>query len=101
MSRRLLLGLMAGATLTLTACGTSTLSAKEVATTAEDALEAEVGARPDISCPEDLPRERGATTRCTLTAGDDPTEYGVTVTVTSTDGDTRIGVEVDDAPQED
>lgn len=98
MPRRLLLTLMAGATLTLTACGSGSLSAEEVATTAEDALEQEVGARPDISCPEGLATEEGSTTRCTLTAGDDSTEYGVTITVTSTDGDTRLGVTVDDEP---
>lgn len=107
MSRRPLLTLVVGAALTLTACGsdvvslrdrTDTLSAEEVATAAEDALEREVGARPDISCPEELTREDGATTRCTLTAEDDAVEYGVTVTITATDGDARIGVEVDDEP---
>jgi hypothetical protein len=107
-SRRLLPVLAVGAVFALPACGsdvvklkgsTDTLSADEVATTAEDALEQEVGTRPDITCPEELAKEEGATTRCTLTGGDDPVEYGVTVTVTSTtDGDTRIGVEVDDEP---
>jgi hypothetical protein len=97
-SRRLLMTLGAGAALTLTACGAGTLSAEQVATTAEDALEKEVGSRPDIDCPDELAKEEGASTRCTLTAGDDPTEYGVTVTVTSTDDDTRLGVTVDDEP---
>lgn len=107
MPRRLLLALTAGAALALAGCGsdavtlhttTDTLPAKEVATAAEDALEREVGTRPDITCPEELAKKEGATTRCTLTGGDDPVEYGVTVTVTGTDGDTRIGVEVDDEP---
>lgn len=103
MRRRLLPALLAGGALAVTGCGAvelaaDTLSASEVATTAENALEAEVGARPDISCPEGLDKEEGASIRCTLTAPDDPTEYGVTVTVTSTDGDTRLGVEVDDEP---
>ena len=71
----------------LTACG-GTLSAGEVATQAEAALEEQVGSRPDISCPEDLDAEVGAETRCTLTAGGDPTEYGVTITVTAVEGDT-------------
>ncbi len=36
----------------------------------------------------------------TLTAGDDPTEYGVTVTVTAVDGgDAEFDVEVDGEPQ--
>ncbi len=98
MSRRLLPALVAGAALTLTSCATSTISAEEVAEAAEDALEREVGARPEVACPDQLVEEEGATTRCTLTAPDDPTEYGVTVTVTRTDGDTRIGVRVDDEP---
>ena len=81
------------------ACGgPGTLSADEVATQAEDSLEEQVGTRPDVSCPEDLPAEVGAEMRCTLTAGDDPIEYGVTVTVTSVEGDTAsFDVVVDDA----
>ena len=105
MSRRLLLALAAGTALTLPACGSvelaaETLSATEVADAAENALEQEVGTRPDITCPGVLAKEEGASTRCTLTGGDDPVEYGVTVTVTSVseDGGTRIGVEVDDEP---
>ncbi len=106
MSRRLLLALVAGATLTVPACGSvvlsaDTLSAAELADAAEDALEQQVGTRPDITCREELAKEVGASTRCTLTGGDDPVEYGVTVRVTSTDGTTRIGVEVDDQPSED
>ncbi len=103
MSRRLLLALAAGSALTLPGCGNvllsaETLSAADVADAAEDALEQEVGSRPDITCPEPLAKEEGASTRCTLTAADDPEVYGVTVSVTSTDGSTRIGVEVDDEP---
>jgi hypothetical protein len=103
--RRLLLTLAAGAVLALPACGSDiitlaggsgTFSAKELATRAEDALEREVGTRPRITCPEELAKEEGATTRCTLTDEDGTVEYGVTVTVTSDDGDTRI--EVDDEP---
>ena len=83
----------------LTACGL-TLAADEVATQAENALEEQIGVRPDIVCPEDLEAEVGAETRCTLTAGDDPTEYGVTVTVTAVDGGkAQFDVEVDPQPQ--
>jgi hypothetical protein len=83
----------------LTACGLS-VAADEGATAAEDALEEQVGARPDIVCPDDLEAEVGAETRCTLTAGDDPAEYGVTVTVTAVDGgDAEFDVEVDQQPQ--
>lgn len=103
MSRRLLLALVVGATPMLSACGgvvlsTDTLTAAEVATAAEDALEEQVGTRPDITCPEALEKLKGASTRCTLTGGDDPVEYGVTVTVTRIEDPTRIGVQVDDEP---
>lgn len=83
----------------LSACGSSTLSADEVANKSEDALEEQIGLRPQITCPEDLEAKVGAETRCTLTGGDDPTEYGVTVTVTSVDGDNaKFDVQVDDQP---
>lgn len=103
MPRRPLLAFVASATLALPACGSvvlsaDTLTAAEVATAAEDALEQEVGTRPDITCTEGLAKEEGASTRCTLTGGDDPVEYGVTVTVTEADDPTRIGVQVDDEP---
>ena len=71
-----------------------------MATGAEDALEKKVGTRPDVSCPDDLEAKVGAETTCTLTAGDDPTKYGVSVTVTSVDGETAdFDVKVDDHPQ--
>ena len=85
----------------LAACsGSKVLTADTVATSAEDALEEQIGVRPTISCPDDVDAEVGAKTRCTLTAGDDPTEYGVTVTVTSVEGsDATFDVEVDQQPQ--
>lgn len=50
-----------------------------------DALEGDVGQRPDaVDCPGDLEGEVGATQRCTLTAGAD--ELGVDVTVTGVEG---------------
>jgi hypothetical protein len=83
----------------LAACGGAVVTAEETADKAEDALEEQIGARPEISCPDDLEAEEGAETRCTLTAGEDPTQYGVTVTVTSVDGDTvNFDVQVDDEP---
>jgi hypothetical protein len=84
----------------IAACGTSTLSADEVATKAEDALEEQIGVRPDISCPEDVEAEVGAETRCTLTGGDDPTEYGVSIKVTEVEGDNaKFDIQVDEKPQ--
>jgi hypothetical protein len=84
--------------LLLAGCSSS-LAAEDVATEAENALEGQVGFRPDIVCPEDVDAEEGATTRCVLTAAGDPTEYGVTVTVTGVEGGTAtFDVEVDEQP---
>ena len=86
--------------LVLAACGgPGVLPAEEVAARAEDSLEEQVGTRPDIVCPGELTAEVGAEMRCTLTVGDDPAEYGVTVTVTSVaEGTAEFDVVVDDAP---
>ena len=85
----------------LAACGTSPLPAEDVAEKAEDALEERIGSRPEISCPDDLEAEVGTETRCMLTAGDDPTEFGVTITVTSVeDGNVAFDVEVDQEPSQ-
>jgi hypothetical protein len=83
----------------LAACGASALSADDVAEGAEDALEAQVGARPNVSCPDDLEAEVGAETRCTLSVDGDDQEYGVTVVVTSVEDDTaNFDVQVDEEP---
>jgi hypothetical protein len=99
-SRRLRsLGALPFLVLGLTACGAGSVDADDVATGAEDALEKQVGARPDVTCPEDLEAEVGAKTRCTLTAEGLDGEYGVSVTVTAVDGDdVNYDVLVDDEP---
>ncbi|SOE00020.1 DUF4333 domain-containing protein [Blastococcus haudaquaticus] len=85
----------------LSACGAGSLAADDVAEGAEDALEAEVGLRPEVSCPDELAAEVGAETRCTLSVEGDDQEYGVTVTVTSVEDDTaNFDVEVDEEPLE-
>jgi hypothetical protein len=86
----------------LGACGTSVVTAEDTAEKAEEALEEEIGVRQDVSCPDDLEAEEGAETRCLLTtAGEDPTQFGVTVTVTSVEGDTvNFDIQVDDEPAE-
>ena len=84
----------------LAACGAGTLSADEVATKAEDALEQQIGIRPTITCPDDVEAEVGAEARCTLTAEGDPAEYGVSIKVTEVDGDNaKFDIQVDDQPQ--
>ncbi|WP_030351591.1 DUF4333 domain-containing protein [Streptomyces scopuliridis] len=69
--------------------GTSTpkLSADKLATTVAEKLAATTGQpKPDITCPEALAGKVGTTTRCTLTA-DDGSTLGVTVKVSSVEGD--------------
>jgi hypothetical protein len=86
--------------LAMTGCGSDALAAADVATKAEDALQKQVGVRPDITCPDDLPAEVGAQIRCTFTTRGDPTEHGVRITVTSVDARTvRFDVAVDDRPE--
>ncbi len=95
--RRILVVL--AAPLALAGCGVDTVPAGEVADDVATLMEQEVGVRPEIACPDELPVEVGASTRCTLTAGDDPTEYGVTVTVEAVEDDEpEYGVEVDREP---
>lgn len=95
--RRLRWVLGALATGALASCAASAIAEAEVEEKAEDALEAQIGSRPEIDCPGDLDAEVGATMRCTLTAADGTTA-GVTVTVTSVDGsDAQFDVVVDDA----
>lgn len=84
----------------LAGCGAPTVSADTVATAAADVLEKQVGTRPQVSCPHDLPAKVGAATRCTLTASGLEGSYGVTVTVRSVEGSTaHFDVVVDDRPQ--
>lgn len=65
----------------------SKLSSGKLADLVAEKLAATTGQpKPNISCPEDLDGKVGTTTRCKLTAGDGST-LGVTVKVTSVDGD--------------
>lgn len=97
---RRLLALLPALAAALAACGPGTVAAATVATAAEDALEQQVGTRPDVSCPHDLSAKVGATTRCTLTAQGVDGTYGITVTVRSVqDGKAHFDVKVDDQPQ--
>ena len=100
MPRRPLLLTVSALALGLVACaGSDTLTADEVATKAEDALEEELGARPEINCPDSLEVAAGEETRCTATVEGVEQEYGVTVTVTSAEGnDFGLAVEVDKEP---
>ncbi|SCK38972.1 protein of unknown function [Streptomyces sp. WMMB 322] len=59
----------------------------EVANTVAEKLAAQTGQpKPDVTCPKDLVGKVGTTMRCKLTASDG-SSLGVTVKVTSVDGD--------------
>ncbi|MEU6147586.1 DUF4333 domain-containing protein [Streptomyces sp. NPDC047081] len=71
----------------------SKLSGQKLAVTVAEKLAATTGqSKPDITCPQDLAGKVGNTTRCTLTANDGST-LGVTVTVSSVDGN-RINFDI-------
>ncbi len=85
--------------LALGCCTTGALAAADVATAAEKVLARQSGVRGTVTCPEDLADEVGAEIRCTLTAGDDPAQYGVRIRVTSVDAHSvRFDVAVDRQP---
>jgi hypothetical protein len=66
---------------------TPKLSADKLATLLAEKLASTTGQpKPHIDCPEDLAGKVGTTTRCKLTA-DDGSTLGVTVKVSSVDGD--------------
>ncbi|MER5179232.1 DUF4333 domain-containing protein [Streptomyces sp. NPDC002896] len=66
---------------------TPKMSADKLATILAEKLAETTGQpKPDIACPEDLVGKVGTTTRCTLTA-DDGSTLGVSVTVSSVEGD--------------
>ncbi|WP_139978149.1 DUF4333 domain-containing protein [Nocardioides litoris] len=99
-ARRLLAAApLAALALGLSACSSGAVPQSDVEDRISSELEEQVGQAPDdVSCPDDLEAEEGATLECTLTAGED--ELGVTVTVDSVDGDTvNYGIVVDDQPQ--
>ena len=100
MPRRLhLLATVPALFLGLTACGGDTLDGGEVSTTVADQLEEQAGSRPNVDCPEEIPAEVGSEVRCTLSVDGEPDEYGVTVTITSVEGDTaEYEAEVDSEP---
>ncbi|HEU5126815.1 MAG TPA: DUF4333 domain-containing protein [Glycomyces sp.] len=68
------------------------IPAADIAAAAADALEAQVGSRPEIDCGEvDIVPEEGRTVYCTLI--DAGAEYETTVTFTGVDGD-QWGIDV-------
>ena len=103
-STRLVPALVASLTLAfLVGCsfGTDAVSRDEVESVAASELAEQVGADepPNISCPEDLDAEVGATMTCELSVEGDDDVYPVEIKVTSVDdGDVNFDVEVEDTP---
>lgn len=80
---------------------TGSVSADKMAARAADRLEEQFGSRPNIDCgDEPFDGKVGVSRVCTLTAGSDPTEYDVTITITAVDGtDVSFHLKVADGPR--
>lgn len=93
------LAVVAASVLLLGGCGSSTVAGEDLAEQVSSQLAEQVGQEPDsVDCPEDLDAEEGATTSCTLTAGE--ATYDVAIEVTSVDDDqVSFDIAVADQPQ--
>ncbi|MBT2392401.1 DUF4333 domain-containing protein [Streptomyces sp. ISL-1] len=79
---------------------TDSVGTKELEKQVDDALTKQVGQSPKkVECPKELKAEKGAHTRCTLTA-DDGTRFGLTVTTKRVKSDNKVDfdIKVDDKP---
>jgi len=93
-------GLLATALTGCTFSASATASPDDIATLAEDALEAEIGQRPEIDCGEDsIPLEEDSVVPCLLTDPASGAEFDADVTLTKVDGtNVTVSVQVADAP---
>ncbi|MFH5210629.1 DUF4333 domain-containing protein [Antrihabitans spumae] len=96
------LAALASAALVSAGCSVSVGTAKvdkdDLAKQISTELEAEVGEAPDeVTCPDDLKAEVGATLTCQLTGRGET--YDVTVTVTSVDDDDNVKFDIKVADQ--
>jgi hypothetical protein len=87
----------------LTACTPATtysVPADDIATTAEDALEEQVGSRPEIDCgAEDVVLAKNKIVDCVLTDPASGERFEAPITIEDTEGtDYTIGIQVGDAP---
>ncbi|THV23628.1 DUF4333 domain-containing protein [Glycomyces paridis] len=95
---------MAFAALGLAACTAEvgpTVSGEKLAEAAADALEGELGSRPEVDCGDDsIIAKQDKEVDCVLTDPDTGTEYDTTVTFTGVDGDQwDIAVQVASEPK--
>jgi len=90
---------LAATALVLAGCGTGTVERTEVEKQAQAGLTRAVGQpAPPAKCPEALKAEKGATTRCTMDFPGDQ-RLGITVRVTSVDGDrVNFDIRADEKP---
>lgn len=93
-------GLLATALTGCTFSASATASPDDIATLAEDALEAEIGQRPEIDCGEDsIPLKEDSVVPCLLTDPASGAEFDADVTLTKVDGtNVTVSVQVADAP---
>lgn len=79
---------------------TPTISGESLAEQAADALEEQVGSRPEMDCgDEDIPIEEDSVAECVLTDPSSGEQYNTDVTITDVDGtDFHIDVQVDETP---
>jgi hypothetical protein len=83
----------------VTACGADRVPAGAVAAEAADVLAERTGVRSVVDCPAGLEAEAGTEVRCVLTPTGAAERYGVTVRVTSVEGDeVTVDVQVDGVP---
>lgn len=87
----------------LTGCVPATtfsVPADDIATTAEDALEEQIGSRPEIDCgADDIVLAKGKVIDCVLTDPVSGDQFDSPITIEDTEGaDYTIGIQVGDAP---
>lgn len=93
-------GLLATALTGCTFSASATASPDDIATLAEDALEAEIGQRPEIDCGDDsIPLKEDSVVPCLLTDPASGAEFDADVTLTKVDGtNVTVSVQVADTP---
>lgn len=93
-------GLIAVALTGCTFSASATVAPDKIASLAEDALEAQIGTRPEIDCGEDnIDLKQGTTVPCLLTDPSTGSEFDADVTLSKVEGtNVTVSVEVADAP---
>jgi hypothetical protein len=72
--------------LIISACGTSTVPADDVAEEAQRVLGEELGTEVEVDCDDDLPGEKDAEITCLMTDPESGDTYDMTAVVTEVDG---------------